>query len=412
MEPLTENEKQSTFIYNPISFVLHFLASYGWYLVGGAAAILYLMYKLRPSYERWRQAREDAEYHKDPDVALARMQAIQLARERQQRLLEEASAKALRERMEREERKRAEAAEKLRSLEENGGQRLGTGDDYLPLSGGPSTSSYRPPKRSACSRGGCGRSTPECLRAWCLRAVGARTGGRRRGTAKPYNRLRHKRGSTVQYVSPVLQSRRRPSLSHAAAASGTPLILSAGDVTNARGARRRPAARRQCSAGRHTEWTGAQCARGEKKTSTMLFESPNAKLYPAFNIPPPVRLSDVTPVGPRGSSIRDAATPLYCGGPLQKAPLGALAGVGIDVFVSIASAGRSAPAWSCPPGARKQSAPRAHGSTSAAVQCACATDGCVAAPADSSAQMRSGYTAFAYSIRTDFDLTRSPSGES
>ncbi|CAD0206431.1 unnamed protein product [Chrysodeixis includens] len=29
-----------------------------------------------------------------------------------------------------------------------------------------------------------------------------------------------------------------------------------------------------------------------KKTIAMLFESPNAKLFPAFNIPPPVRLSD------------------------------------------------------------------------------------------------------------------------
>ncbi|CAB3245427.1 unnamed protein product [Arctia plantaginis] len=34
----------------------------------------------------------------------------------------------------------------------------------------------------------------------------------------------------------------------------------------------------------------ARCARGEKKTIAMLFESPNAKLFPAFNIPPPVRL--------------------------------------------------------------------------------------------------------------------------
>ncbi|CAB3251248.1 unnamed protein product [Arctia plantaginis] len=28
----------------------------------------------------------------------------------------------------------------------------------------------------------------------------------------------------------------------------------------------------------------------KKKTIAMLFESPNAKLFPAFNIPPPVRL--------------------------------------------------------------------------------------------------------------------------
>ncbi|CAH2100984.1 unnamed protein product [Euphydryas editha] len=31
-------------------------------------------------------------------------------------------------------------------------------------------------------------------------------------------------------------------------------------------------------------------ARAVNKTIAMLFESPNAKLFPAFNIPPPVRL--------------------------------------------------------------------------------------------------------------------------
>ncbi|KPJ08967.1 hypothetical protein RR48_15108 [Papilio machaon] len=60
-------------------------------------------------------------------------------------------------------------------------------------------------------------------------------------------------------------------------------------TSGARGASWRPAARRQCSANRHTEWTGTQCVHGEK-TIAMLFESPNAKLFPAFNIPPPVRL--------------------------------------------------------------------------------------------------------------------------
>lgn len=36
-----------------------------------------------------------------------------------------------------------------------------------------------------------------------------------------------------------------------------------------------------------------------KKTIAMLFESPNAKLYPAFNIPPPVRLRSVCARGKR-----------------------------------------------------------------------------------------------------------------
>ncbi|XP_068626041.1 selenoprotein S-like [Battus philenor] len=151
------NESAQTTMFNPLSYVLQLLASYGWPLVGVGAVLLYLVHKLRPHYQRWRQDLEDAEYHKDPDKALARMQAIQAAREKQQKLLEEASAKALEEQQEREERRRAEHVAKLQQLLKGDGQRLGSGDDYLPLSGGASTSSYRPPKRSACARGGCGR---------------------------------------------------------------------------------------------------------------------------------------------------------------------------------------------------------------------------------------------------------------
>ena len=44
--------------------VLQFLANYGWYLVGAAIASIYLLQKLRPKLESWKQAREDAEYHK------------------------------------------------------------------------------------------------------------------------------------------------------------------------------------------------------------------------------------------------------------------------------------------------------------------------------------------------------------
>ncbi|RVE43086.1 hypothetical protein evm_012260 [Chilo suppressalis] len=88
-------ERQEATMTNPLTFVLQFVATNGWYIVGAAAALLYLGNKLRPRYEQWKQAREDAEYHKNPDVALARMEAIQRAREKQQQLLLEASQQAL-----------------------------------------------------------------------------------------------------------------------------------------------------------------------------------------------------------------------------------------------------------------------------------------------------------------------------
>ncbi|XP_045782169.1 selenoprotein S-like [Maniola jurtina] len=160
MADYMERQEGFTFV-NPFTLVLGFLASYGWYLVAAGAAAVYLAQKLQPTLKRWQEAREDAAYHKDPDKALARMEAIQRAREKQQQLLEAASQRARQQEKEREERKRQENLERLEKYGADAGgsgQRLGAPDeDYLPLSGGASTSSYRPPKRSACSRGGCGR---------------------------------------------------------------------------------------------------------------------------------------------------------------------------------------------------------------------------------------------------------------
>ncbi|KAJ8703845.1 hypothetical protein PYW07_013139 [Mythimna separata] len=160
-EIMAEEEPSSFSMINPLSFMLQFVASYGWFLVGGAAVTLYAAHRLRPALAKWQQAREDAEYHKNPDVALARMEAVQRARELQQQRLLEASQRALEQQKEREERKRQELAERLAKYgTAAGGQRLGSGDkgdDYMPLSAGASTSSYRPPKKSKCGGGGCGR---------------------------------------------------------------------------------------------------------------------------------------------------------------------------------------------------------------------------------------------------------------
>nr|XP_053623128.1 uncharacterized protein LOC128682462 isoform X2 [Plodia interpunctella] len=139
--------------------MLQFLASYGWFMLGSAAAMFYFLRLIRPRMKQWQEARDEAAFKKNPDIALARLEAIQRARERQQQLLEEASQRALEEQKLREERKRAELAERLEKYGTAAGRRLGTpGDsDYLPLSGGSSGSTYRPPKRSKCGGGGCGR---------------------------------------------------------------------------------------------------------------------------------------------------------------------------------------------------------------------------------------------------------------
>ncbi|XP_063632288.1 selenoprotein S B-like [Cydia splendana] len=148
-------------IYDWFTFQANFLINYGWQCLGGLIIAVIIWNWLQPKIEAWKQAREDAAYHKDPDRMLAREEAVRRARERQEQRLRADSARAAELQKEKEERKRREAIELLERhgrLPGAGGRRLGSADDgFLPLSGGAGGSSYRAPKRSACGGGGCGR---------------------------------------------------------------------------------------------------------------------------------------------------------------------------------------------------------------------------------------------------------------
>ncbi|KAI5634299.1 selenoprotein S (SelS) domain-containing protein [Phthorimaea operculella] len=151
---------ESTIFYRPLCYVWYtYLQGYGWYLLGALIASLYLYHKLRPLYYRWRQAREDAAYHKDPDRILQHLEGTQRAREIQQELLLEESQRATEAEMQREQRLRLERAQFLDRLENGSGAawRKNKVDNYLPLSDAGSISSYRRPKLSPCADGGCGR---------------------------------------------------------------------------------------------------------------------------------------------------------------------------------------------------------------------------------------------------------------
>ncbi|XP_037298904.1 selenoprotein S isoform X2 [Manduca sexta] len=154
-----EQQSFGSMLLTPASVVLQFLATYGWYVVGATAAALYLLNKLKKRYAAYRQAKEDAEYHKDPDKALARMEAFQRAREQQQEMLREASRRAREAQEKLAEKKRNDTIQRLKRYGADAGRRLAEMDDdasYLPLSGGASTSTYRAPKKK-CPGGGCGR---------------------------------------------------------------------------------------------------------------------------------------------------------------------------------------------------------------------------------------------------------------
>ncbi|KAJ2938620.1 hypothetical protein O0L34_g11932 [Tuta absoluta] len=83
---------ESALFYRPLFYVWRqCLEYYGWYLLGALITTMYLYNKLHPVYYRWKRAREDAEYHKDPDRIRRNLESTQLAREIQQQLLFEES---------------------------------------------------------------------------------------------------------------------------------------------------------------------------------------------------------------------------------------------------------------------------------------------------------------------------------
>ncbi|XP_038221134.1 translation initiation factor IF-2-like isoform X2 [Zerene cesonia] len=153
MEPLVE-ETQEKMTSEPIS-VFQIIMKSGPVMLLLTMLTIFLAHK----WIQKKRALVDEAEEIDPEVRRARLQAVREARERQQREWEEASKKKQEEQAEKEKKKRAELKEKLEKYgTAAGGRKLGTPDDgYLPLSGGGATSSYKPPKRSACSKGGCGK---------------------------------------------------------------------------------------------------------------------------------------------------------------------------------------------------------------------------------------------------------------
>ncbi|XP_030755715.1 uncharacterized protein LOC115882036 [Sitophilus oryzae] len=150
--------------------------AYFWYLFFGSILFYYVYNKfVRPSvhsafrnyvkYKDYRKEKEyEAKYHKNPDLFSARLSAqqdhAQKLQEKYNKQLQEHEAKM----REKAELKRQEV-ENLLNQSGQAGHRLGGPDgqsrtlrsDYNPLMGPGSHSNYRPPKRSKCGGGGCGR---------------------------------------------------------------------------------------------------------------------------------------------------------------------------------------------------------------------------------------------------------------
>ncbi|XP_019871952.2 uncharacterized protein LOC109600259 [Aethina tumida] len=145
------------------------LGDYGWYILGSSIVLGYIYHTfIKEKIVAYWQKKEEqdyaAKYHKNPDLLNARLQA----QEAYVKKLQEQYNIDLEEYKRKQEEKEAKRREEI--LRNAPGHRLGGDEDdsnkpngrglrseFFPLMGGGSGNSYRPPRRSPCGGGGCGR---------------------------------------------------------------------------------------------------------------------------------------------------------------------------------------------------------------------------------------------------------------
>ncbi|KAG5867678.1 hypothetical protein JTB14_020188 [Gonioctena quinquepunctata] len=165
---MEEEIKYPTHFSGVIYSVVGIFENYGWYILISLAILAYIYQKSLKSYiDQYKKRKEEAEYsakyHKNPDLLSARVTAQEVRTLELQKKYQKDAEEHKKKMEEREARKREELLEKYGH---EGGKKLGSSNDqkpdssfkpeYNPLMGSGSSSNYRPPRRSACSRGGCG----------------------------------------------------------------------------------------------------------------------------------------------------------------------------------------------------------------------------------------------------------------
>ncbi|KAJ8961021.1 hypothetical protein NQ314_006003 [Rhamnusium bicolor] len=148
--------------------IVHSIENYGWYMLLFGLVFAYVYQKILKSYideyeKRKNEEEYAAKYHKNPDLFVER----QIAQQQYAMKLQEKYKSDAEEYKKKLEEKEAKKREEYRlKFEGIGGEKLGSSSnkdksnsfkpEYNPLTGAGSSSNYRPPRRSACSRGGCG----------------------------------------------------------------------------------------------------------------------------------------------------------------------------------------------------------------------------------------------------------------
>lgn len=171
-------EHQTSFIQQ----VGAFLIDNGWYLLLGIIGLYIIWEKMiRKKWSKWKQEYNDrqtsAQYHKDPDMALARLQAMEESRKKMQEEYDRASALYVEKLKEREELKRQEKIKEWEKHSKGSGYHSKTkpevpdvvphsatsssrntprfrNTDYNPLMGAGGGNSFRPSRMGRNSGGG------------------------------------------------------------------------------------------------------------------------------------------------------------------------------------------------------------------------------------------------------------------
>lgn len=169
VEEIYAEEEEHSFFLNIPGMIAQIFEVYGWYLLLLSIVGVYIYTRMRPSIEKYKKKKSDeeyaAKYHKNPDLLMDRVKQQQLLAQRLQEQYDRDAQEYKRKQEEKEAKKREELLAKYQN--EAQGYKLGNDKDqpgkssslkpeYNPLVGG-SSHSYRAPKRSACSKGGCGK---------------------------------------------------------------------------------------------------------------------------------------------------------------------------------------------------------------------------------------------------------------
>lgn len=159
---------RSNYLDSQFSQFFSTIGSNGWIIVASLVVVVYIWsYHLQHYFFQWLRRREEKQYeakhHKDPDTLQKEKEKLEQARLRLQEKYER-EAQLFKEKMEQREalkrEQRAAALQidgvRLKDSTEDKSDKKNNKPAYNPLMGSSSLPSYRPPRRTACSRGNCG----------------------------------------------------------------------------------------------------------------------------------------------------------------------------------------------------------------------------------------------------------------